>query len=85
MSRVLHLKAGELAGVDTLDGGYLLRSVDDAPDDWRLVTTRVPPGELWPNRGGPGSAFLPPLVTVTYADGSDRVFNPDDQVEIKPA
>jgi hypothetical protein len=35
---------------------------------------------LAPHDGG----FLPEVCTVQFTDGSERYFNPDDKVEIRP-
>jgi hypothetical protein len=36
--------------------------------------------ELAPYEGD----FLPEMCTVTFTDGTERYFNPNDQVEIRP-
>jgi hypothetical protein len=61
----------------------LLRSQDDGPDAWCLITEH-PKTELRPNNTGVGGPFLPEILTVTYADGTERCFNPEDWFEVKP-
>ena len=45
----------------------------------KRVKTRVV-SELAPHEGG----FLPEVCTVIFTDGTERYFNPNDQVEIRP-
>jgi hypothetical protein len=59
--------------------GYLLRECGEGDDAWKRVKTRVV-SELAPYEGG----FLPELCTVKFTDGTERYFNPDDKVEIRP-
>jgi hypothetical protein len=75
-SRVLQLRAVDLT--NRLPG-YLLREHGEGDDAWKRVTSRVV-SELSPHEGG----FLPEVCTVKFADGTERYFNPDDQVEIRP-
>ena len=70
------LSASDLPGCGV---PYLLRPVDE--DNWHLVKQR-PIHRLVPL---PGEGFLPQEVTVTLADGTERMFNPQDQVLVGPA
>jgi hypothetical protein len=58
--------------------GYLVREYGEGDDAWKRVKSRVicelPPYE---------DTFLPQVCTVKFTDGSERYFNPDDQVEIR--
>jgi hypothetical protein len=72
--RVSRLRAGDLAGFDPTAVGYLFREHGDSDDAWKLVETRP----IWL------LTFLPEVVTVKFADGTERIFNPLDQVEICP-
>jgi hypothetical protein len=72
------LRAVDLTAVDPC-AGYLFREHGDPDAGWKLVQTRAV-CERRPHRG----AFLPEMVTITFADGTERFFNPDDQVEIGP-
>ncbi|BBY88462.1 hypothetical protein MTOK_42440 [Mycolicibacterium tokaiense] len=69
-SDVIRVHAGELYQLET-SGGNLLRSVDNAEDDWRLVTA-APKTTLQPNNTDVGGRFMPEITTVTYADWSQR-------------
>jgi hypothetical protein len=60
--------------------GYQFREHGEGDDAWKKVKKRAV-CELHPHEG----SFLPQVVTVTLADGTERYFNPDDQVEIRPA
>jgi hypothetical protein len=75
-SRVLQLRAVDLT--NRLPG-YQLREYGEGDNAWKRVTTRVV-CELAPHEGG----FLPELCTVKFTDGSERYFNPNDKVEIRP-
>ena len=75
-SRGLQLRADDLT--NRLPG-YQLREQGEGDDAWKRVTTRVV-SELAPHDG----SFLPEVCTVKFADGTERYFNPDDQVEIRP-
>jgi hypothetical protein len=75
-SRVLQLRAVDLT--NRLPG-YQLREQGEDDDAWKRVTTRVV-SELAPHDG----SFLPEVCTVKFVDGTERYFNPDDQVEIRP-
>jgi hypothetical protein len=75
-SRVLQLRAVDLA--NRLPG-YQLREYGEGDHAWKRVTTRVV-CELAPHEGG----FLPELCTVKFTDGTERYFNPNDKVEIRP-
>jgi hypothetical protein len=59
--------------------GYLFREDGEGDDAWKKVKTRAI-CELRPHEG----SLLPEVVTVTFTDGTERYFNPDDQVEIRP-
>jgi hypothetical protein len=59
--------------------GYQLRECGEDDDAWKRVKARVV-SELAPYDGG----FLPELCTVKFTDGTERYFNPNDQVEIRP-
>jgi hypothetical protein len=79
-SRVSRRRAGDLAGFDPpAVVGYLFREHGDSDDAWKLVKTRP----IWSLRPHDGT-FLPEVVTVKFADGTERLFNPEDQVEICP-
>jgi hypothetical protein len=73
------MRAVDLTAVIPTVAGYRLREYGDADDAWKLVTARVFCGQ----RRGQGG-FVSELVTVTFADGTQRLFQPDDQVEIGP-
>ena len=75
-SRVLQLRAVDLT--NRLPG-YQLRECGEGDDAWKRVKTRVV-SELAPYDGD----FLPEVCTVTFTDGTERYFNPNDQVEIRP-
>jgi hypothetical protein len=76
-SRVLRIRAVDLTNRIP---GYLFREHGDGDDAWKQVKTRAV-CELHPHEG----SFLPEVVTATFTDGTERYFNPDDQVEIRPA
>ncbi|MGA7054855.1 MAG: hypothetical protein WBZ37_27015 [Mycobacterium sp.] len=78
--RVHQMRAVDLTAVNPPAAGYLFRDYGDRDHAWKLVKTWVI-CELAPHEG----AFLPAVVTVKFADGTVRFFNPDDQVEIGPA
>lgn len=63
------------------DGGYLLKAPGEDDSEWNLVSQRVV-CTLMPNPDRTG--FLPELCTVTFADGTQRVFNPEDWVDVGP-
>lgn len=75
-SRVLRMRAVDLTNRIP---GYLFREHGDDDDAWKRVKARVV-CELQPHEG----SVLPELVTVTFTDGTERYFNPEDQVEIRP-
>ncbi|WP_292989581.1 hypothetical protein [Mycobacterium sp.] len=75
-SRVLQLRAVDLT--NRLPG-YLLREQGEGDNAWKRVKTRVV-SELAPHDG----TFLPEVCTVQFTDGTERYFNPSDQVEIRP-
>jgi hypothetical protein len=70
------LRAGELANAGI---PYLFKALDDDDSAWNLVR-EIPTCRLVPDKDG----FLPPVVTVNFADGTVRLFNPDDQVLVGP-
>ncbi|WP_428338452.1 hypothetical protein [Mycobacterium sp.] len=74
--RVLQLRAVDLT--NRLPG-YQLREHGEGDDAWKRVKSRVV-SELSPHDG----SFLPEICTVKFTDGTERYFNPDDQVEIRP-
>ena len=59
--------------------GYLFREHGEGDNAWKRVKTRVV-CESSPHDGSP----LPQMCTVKFTDGTERYFNPDDQVEIRP-
>lgn len=69
------LRAGDLPGWPL---GYQLREAGEADGAWRRVDT-PPVRALTPQ----DSEFMPELVTVTFTDDTVRIFNPEDQVEIR--
>ncbi len=75
LNRVRRTRAADLAGRDP---GYLLREQGESDEAWRQVATQVICA-LRPHEG----TFLPEICTVKFTDGTERVFNPDDRVEIK--
>jgi len=60
--------------------GYLFREHGEGDDAWKRVKARVV-CEARPHEG----RFLQEVCTVTFTDGTERYFNPDDQVEIRPS
>jgi hypothetical protein len=76
-ARTRQHRAADLAGMSP---PYLFKALDDDDSAWNLVQER-PICSLVPTPDGQ----LPPEVTVTVADGTVRVFNPDDQVLVGPA
>jgi hypothetical protein len=76
--RTWQLKVSDLAGASP---PYLFKGLDDDDSAWNLVRER-PIGRLVPSPDKDG--FLPEEVTVRFADGTVRVFNPADQVMIGP-
>ncbi|MGA8125412.1 MAG: hypothetical protein WBS15_17065 [Mycobacterium sp.] len=76
-SRVLRMRAVDLTNRSP---GYQFREHGEGDDAWKRVKARVI-CESRPHEGG----FLPEVCTVTFTDGTERYFNPDDQVEIRPS
>jgi hypothetical protein len=60
--------------------GYLFREPGEGDDAWKRVKARVV-CESRPHEG----SFLPEVCTVAFTDGTERYFNPEDQVEIRPS
>ena len=60
--------------------GYLFREPGEGDDAWKRVKERVV-CESRPHEG----SFLPEVCTVTFTDGTERYFNPEDEVEIRPS
>lgn len=58
--------------------GYLFRERGESDDAWKRVKSRVV------CEGPYEGSLLPEVCTVTFIDGTERYFNPDDQVEIRP-
>jgi len=58
--------------------GYLFREKGEGDAAWKRVKIRVV-CELSPYEG----SLLPEVCTVTFTDGTERYFNPDDEVEIR--
>jgi hypothetical protein len=54
---------------------YLLKALDEDNSAWNLVS-ETPIGRLVPSPDKKG--FLPEEVTVIFADGTVRLFNPQD-------
>jgi hypothetical protein len=75
-SQVLRMRAVDLT--NRLPG-YLFREHGEGDNAWKRVKTRVV-CESSPHDGSP----LPQMCTVKFTDGTERYFNPDDQVEIRP-
>jgi hypothetical protein len=75
-SRVLQMRAVDLT--NRLPG-YQLREQGEGDTAWKRVKTRVV-CESAPYEGG----SLPEVCTVIFTDGTERYFNPSDQVEIRP-
>ncbi len=73
--RVLRMRAIDLT--NRLPG-YFVREYGEGDDAWKRVRTRVV-CELHPHDG----SFLPEVCTVSFTDGTERYFNPEDQVEIR--
>lgn len=76
--RVRRRRAVDLAKLNEEPCRYLLREQGEDDDAWNLVV-KSPICELRPE----GGKFLPEMVTVKFGDGTERWFNPDDQVETK--
>jgi hypothetical protein len=74
-SRALRMRAVDLTNRAP---GYLFRELGEGDDAWRRVRSRVV-CELHPHDG----SFLPEVCTVTFTDGTERYFNPNDPVEIR--
>ncbi len=74
------MRAVDLTAVPPSAVGYGFRKYGAPDDAWKLVTTRVFCGY---RRGDDGR--VSELVTVRFADGTQRLFNPEDEVEIGPA
>jgi hypothetical protein len=73
------LRAGDLSSNG--NPPYLFKARDDDDSQWNLVNAR-PIYRLVPTPDR--DAFLPPEVTVMFADGTARLFNPDDLILIGP-
>ena len=78
--RVRRWRAVDLCGLTQVPCRYLFREYGEDDNAWKLVVTS-PICELRPH----GGQFLPELVTMKFADGTERSFNPNDQVETRPA
>jgi hypothetical protein len=72
------MRAVELARLNEEPCRYLFREYGE-DDDARNLVLQSPICELRPQDG----RFLPQMVTVKFADGTKRWFNPDDQIEIR--
>ena len=75
-SRVLRMRAVDLTNRIP---GYFVREYGEGDDAWKKVKARVI-CELAPYQ----DSFLPEVCTVKFTDGTERYFNPNDQVEIRP-
>lgn len=73
-SRVRRVQAADLYREDF---GYLLREYGEDDDAWKQVKARAF-NVRRPHQG----EFLPPVVTVKFSDDTERIFNPDDWVEV---
>lgn len=59
--------------------GYLFREHGEDDDAWKRVKRRVICESRHQGR------VLPEVCTVAFTDGTERYFNPDDAVEIRPS
>ena len=75
--RVRLWRAAQLARPNEDPCRYLFREHGENDDAWKLV--RKSPICERPDDGG----FLPEMVTVKFDDGTERFFNPGDQVETR--
>jgi hypothetical protein len=78
--RVHLMRAADLTAVTPAAAGFYFRGLGDSDHAWKLVTARV----VCEPRTHHEGAFLPEVVTVKFADGTEGFFNPDDRVEIGP-
>jgi hypothetical protein len=76
-SRVVRMRALDLTNRIP---GYFVRAYGEGDDAWKQVKARV----ICESQRHEGET-LPDVCTVKFTDGTERYFNPHDQVEIRPA
>jgi hypothetical protein len=74
------MRADDLTAVAPPAAGYGLRQYGDSDGAWKLVTTPVFCGQ---RRGDDG--LVSEWVTIRFAEGTQQLCKPDDDVEIGPA
>ncbi|MEM6110692.1 hypothetical protein AAHS21_31420 [Mycobacterium sp. 050272] len=70
------MRADDLGDIEP---GYFLRAAGESDADWNQVHTRVIRQLMPAPAGMKGVESVP----VKFIDGTERVFNPGDEVEIK--